>query len=112
MFIQNDYIDSAAAQLICKACIQQIENGDNNEHSLYKQGQVAFNSETFMNDKTAISKAQSIFNQEWKRVRFHNLVRLGGDILSSGLGEYHKATILGALLYYATKTSKVESVCV
>ena len=97
--VKNDYLDSESALRICKILISEIEQ-NNQEHVFYKLGTNAFNSKQFMENKTVSEEIKACSREKWKKERYHNLVRLGGDILRSGLAEYKKATILGGLLFY------------
>ena len=80
------------------------------EHQFYGAGKTAFSDKKFMDDDRAIETAKSLFAKEWKKVRYHNLVRLGGDILRSNLAEHSKSTILGALLRHAEQRKQKEVV--
>lgn len=97
---KKDYLDSDTAFKICQSLLTKIEQ-NNQEHVFYKAGSEAFNSKQFMDEETGIEAAKAVFGDDWKKARYHNLVRLGGDVLRSGLAEYPKATLLGALLAYA-----------
>lgn len=83
-----------------------MEQSEGLEHQYFKIGQQAFDSKSFMEDKTKIQKAKNILGPDWKRERYHNLVRLGGDAIACGLHEYSKATILGGLLIFAQEQGK------
>ena len=48
-----------------------------------------------------VNKSPLPIGESWQQKRYHNLVRLGGDVLRSGLGEHHKATVLGGLVWYS-----------
>ncbi len=95
------YVDSPTALSICQAILNQINQNDGTEHAFFRTGEMAFDSKTFMESTSAIELTQSVFGHDWKATRYHNLVRLGGDIERSGLADYPKATILGGLLHYA-----------
>jgi hypothetical protein len=98
---ESHYIDSNQAQKICTTLLNNMEQGEGLEHQYFKTGQQAFDSKTFMEDKSQIQKAENMLGLDWKRERYHNLVRLGGDAIACGLHEYSKATILGGLLVFA-----------
>jgi len=85
---------------ICKNLVQKIESNPGQEHLFYQKGKSAFANKKFMEEKQAIEIAKKLFQQDWKKKRYHHLVRLGGDITRSGLGKFSKATVLGALLWY------------
>jgi len=101
----KNYLDSEQALQICQTIIQKIEQDNGIEHTFYRAGEKAFNSKTFMEEDEPIKEIQALFCEAWKRTRYHNLVRLGGDILRSGLAEYPKATILGALFWHVNQVS-------
>jgi hypothetical protein len=94
-----EYLESSKALDICLELTQRLES-EAMEHRFYQTGQAAFQSLQFIEDPRAIEAAKKLFGETWKQIRYHNLVRLGGDILKSGLGKYHKATVLGALLSF------------
>ena len=73
---------------------------DAHEHDFYRAGEAAFHSQEFMEDPANLKTAESLFGENWQQKRYHNLVRLGGDVLRSGLGENPKATVLGGLVWY------------
>lgn len=98
--VNKHYLSSQKASKICQTLLNEVEQ-NNQEHGFYKMGELAFNSKQFMDETTSIEAAKTIFGDDWKKTRYHNLVRLGGDIVRSGLAEYPKSTILGALLSYA-----------
>ena len=78
-----------------------LEQKEGLEHEAYRKGEAAFHSKTFMENPAPLSKLPALFGANWKQVRYHNLIRLGGDIERSGLSDYPKATLLGSLLLYA-----------
>lgn len=97
---KNVYLDSEQALQICQSILQKIEQESSIEHVFYQAGEAAFNSKAFMEEEEPIKEAKTLFGEDWKRTRYHHLVRLGGDILRSGLAEHPKATILGALFWH------------
>lgn len=97
----EEYLSSESALQICQFIITKLEQESDLEHKLYRQGEQLFNSKTFVEDDAPTKAIQALFGEDWKRTRYHNLVRLGGDVLRSGLSEYPKATILGALCWHA-----------
>lgn len=96
--LNNDYIESDFAFSMCEDIINSINNNDGSEHLFYKSGQTAFDSKLFMNNEEIQKQLQNLFGDDWKKTRYHNLVRLGGDVVRSGLAEFPKAVILGGLL--------------
>ena len=69
------------------------------EHDYYRLGERSFQQVT--DDNKTNAPIQAKWGDPWKRLRYHHLVRLGGDVLRSGLADYAPATVLGALLYQA-----------
>lgn len=98
----KSYLDSEHALQICQAVLQKIEQESGIEHTFYRAGEAAFNSQSFMEEGAPIKEAEALLGEDWKRIRYHNLVRLGGDILRSGLAKYPKATIVGGLVWHAS----------
>ncbi len=99
----QQYLSSESALAICECIIAKLEQESGLEHRCYRQGEQLFNSKIFMEDDKPTKAAQALFGESWKRTRYHHLVRLGGDVLRSGLAEYPKATILGALCWHANQ---------
>lgn len=97
----KSYLDSETAFNICQQLGEKIEQASGLEHDFYRAGERAFHSQAFMGNTIHLAALEAILGVNWKRLRYHHLVRLGGDILRSGLASYSKATILGALLFYA-----------
>ncbi len=93
----NHYLESEKAVEICRIALGKIEQEAGMEHSFYQSGQAAFNSKIFMDNKDGLESIHMLLGETWKQQRYHHLVRLGGDVLRSGLAEFPKATILGAL---------------
>jgi len=60
-----------------------------------------------MEDSTQKEAVKKAYAHSWKKMRVHHLIRLGGDIIQSGLSDYPKATLLGGLLHCA-KMSEEE----
>lgn len=71
------------------------------EHKYYKMGSHFFSKPESEINYTKYQMLQKVLGDNWQKIRFHNLVRLGGDIHLTGLDEYHKATIMGAFLAYS-----------
>jgi hypothetical protein len=88
--------------MICAEILKSLNLNDGKEHIYHTAGKAAFENKDFMQQDFIPVKVKK--QPEWKRTRYHNLVRLGGDIIKTGLAEYTKATILGALIYYAKKS--------
>ena len=51
-----------------------------------------------MEKSSLAGKAVDDKGKEYRKWRYHHLVRLGGDIIRAGLSLYPKATVLGAFL--------------
>lgn len=100
----HQYIDSHTALQICQSILNKIAQENSAQHAFYRQGEHVFNNSGSTEDGEPMQAIPAIFGKNWKRIRYHNLVRLGGDILRSGLAEYAKATILGALCWYANQS--------
>lgn len=103
-FVGNEYRTSDSVTEICQIVKEALEKSDY-EHIAFKLGRASFDSEHFMLTTQAeqIDLAKQYFGDTWKSTRYHNLVRIGGDVLSAGLGEYNKATLLGSLLLFRQK---------
>ncbi|WP_440993200.1 hypothetical protein [Cysteiniphilum litorale] len=97
----NHYINSSFATAICKKAIELIES-DVQEHDFYKIGSAVFNARNYEYQSSKRDQLFALFGQEYEKIRFHNIVRLGGDIIASGLSEYHKATVVGSI-HFITK---------
>jgi len=91
-FKGKEFICSQLAEDICKNIFNHLESQDAAEHRFYKIGKVHIdnmvNFPIIATDNFHFSAAK----------RFHNLVRLGGDIIVSGLASYSHFTILGGLI--------------
>ena len=61
-----------------------LENSENSEKNIFNN----------------YARYEKSLGSEWKQKRFHHLVRLGGDIIKSGLADYSKPTIVGGLILY------------
>lgn len=103
----NAYLNSEQALQICQSVLLKIDQESGVEHDFYRAGEAAFNSKAFMEEEEPIKEVEALFGEDWKRTRYHNLVRLGGDILRSGLAGHPKATILGALFWHKKIAQKV-----
>lgn len=101
----KNYLGSEQASQICRTLLDKMEQEPGIEHIFYRAGQAAFNSKIFMKDGEPVKEVQALFGEDWKRTRYHNLVRLGGDILRSSLAKYPKATILGALFWHVNQAN-------
>lgn len=108
-FAGKEYRASESVDEICQK-IKAALSHDDYEHQAFKRGRESFDSENFMLTTQAeqIDNSKQRFGDEWKKTRYHNLVRIGGDVLAQGLGEYNKATLLGALLMYRQKEFDYE----
>jgi hypothetical protein len=84
---------------LCLKLMNTIKDKAEKEHEFYRLGEDCFNNKVFMEEKERDLSA--IFGQDYKRIRYHHLVRLGGDITRSGFAEFPKATVLGAFLWNA-----------
>lgn len=104
---KNEFIDSDVAFIICKIVTSEIEKNTTQEHQFYRFGEAAFSSKAFMKNESAIDLLKKIFGDAWKKTRYHNLVRLGGDVLRSNLSSFPKATILGGFLWHAKNTARL-----
>ncbi len=81
------------------------------EHDFYKIGSAVFNARNYEYQSSKNSKRDqlfALFGQEYEKIRFHNIVRLGGDIIASGLSEYHKATVVGSIHFIAKQYFNVD----
>ena len=101
----KEYLSSESALQICQFIMTNLEQESDLEHKFYRQGEQLFGSKTFMKDNDPTKAIQALFGEDWKRTRYHSLVRLGGDVLRSGLADYPMATILGALCWHANRAN-------
>lgn len=42
---------------------------------------------------------KTLLGEDWKKIRFRNLVRLGADIENAGLGDLSRAVLVGSMVY-------------
>jgi len=68
---------------LCLKLMNTIKDKAEKEHEFYRLGEDCFNNKVFMEEKERDLSA--IFGQDYKRIRYHHLVRLGGDITRSVL---------------------------
>lgn len=74
------------------------------EHALYAIGKSFIELQKNKNDNLVV--IQNKLGENWKALRFQNLVRLGSDIENTGLAALSRATLVGALLYQKEKMIK------
>ena len=108
--IQNtktkSYINSSFAQYLCKKVIDLIEN-HGMENYFYQLGDRIFGSIESEFDGAKKDELIALFGFEFNRLRYHHLVRLGGDIIASGLVDYHKNVRVGWLWYLSKTEEKI-----
>ena len=100
--INNEgYINSVLFSKILDDVKEHLDSDLDIEHQLYLIG------ERFLklnkNDGSNLESIKKIAGEDWKTVRFQNVVRLGADIENAGLETLPRATLVGALLYQKEK---------
>jgi hypothetical protein len=78
-----------------------IDEDVNREHQIYAIGKSFL--EQNKKKEEHLEQLKKMLGEDWKALRFRNLVRLGADIENSGLGTLSRATLIGALLYQKEK---------
>jgi len=101
----DHFIDSDTALAICLKVVAELTERPAAEHEFYRLGEASFADKESIGNTPQLEKMKALLGEQWKRWRYHHLVRLGGDIIRSGLSEYPTATVLGALLYYAEQSA-------
>lgn len=104
---ENGYMDSSSFNLLLDDVKKFMDNEVNREHQIYAIGK-SFLERTNKNEEY-IGQLKSILGNDWKNIRFRNLVRLGADIENAGLGTLSRATLIGALLYQKEKLLRGET---
>lgn len=96
-FINNNYIEEHDFIKKIEEANQLIDNPEK-EHHLYKIGSIILKNKK--PDKTLIKiRARFDNDDEFKKYRYHNLVKLGAIIENHGLNKINKATMIGAFKY-------------
>lgn len=98
---EEGYISSDAFNQILTDIKAHLNSDDNTEHKLYSIGEWFL--KLHKNDETNLQYIKKMAGDNWKSVRFKNVVRLGADIEKSGLDTLPRATLVGALLYQKEK---------
>lgn len=81
-----------------------IDEDVTREHQIYAVGKSFL--QLNKNKEEYLEQIKKILGEEWKALRFRNLVRLGADIENAGLGTLSRATLIGALLYQKEKLQR------
>jgi hypothetical protein len=101
VFSETGYMDSALFCSILEQAKEFLDGQVNREHKLYSLGKSFL--EINKNKETHLALVKKILGDDWKSLRFRNLVRLGADIENSGLGTLSRPTLIGSLLYQKEK---------
>ena len=98
---ETGYMESSLFNQLLNEIKIFIDEDVNREHQIYAIGK------SFLEQKNKkeeyLEQIKSLLGNDWKALRFRNLVRLGADIENAGLGTLSRATLLGALLYQKEK---------
>ncbi|MDQ5930282.1 MAG: hypothetical protein QG594_2069 [Bacteroidota bacterium] len=101
---ENGYIDSASFNDLLDEIKIILGEKSDNEHQLYEIGKAFLDLKK--NDKDRLTKISDFLGENWKTLRFQNLVRLGADIENAGLASLSRATLVGALLTQKEKMNE------
>lgn len=67
---------------------------------LYTIGRTVFKN-SFLSKHPHVQKNyERLFGQSWKKIRFRNLVRIGGDVLNTDIASVKNPVLTGALWYH------------
>lgn len=95
------YMDSSSFKILLEAVKLFLDEEVSREHQIYAIGKSFLDLNKKKEDHLASMK--KILGDNWKTLRFRNLVRLGADIENAGLGTLSRATLVGSLLYQKEK---------
>lgn len=101
VFNENGYMDSPVFNKLLDDVKEFIDREVNREHQIYAIGKSFL--EQNLKKEQHVEQLKKILGDDWKALRFRNLVRLGADIDNAGLGTLSRATLIGALLYQKEK---------
>ena len=97
----HEYIDSNEFNEILNNVNNSFDDYVDIEQQFYLDGKLFL--EENKSNLDMISSSKEALGNNWKSVRFQNLVRLGADIENAGLSSAPRATLVGALLYQKEK---------
>lgn len=101
---ENGYIDSAPFNALLEEIKVRLDEKADNEHRLYEMGKAFLDLKK--NDKDRLTEISNLLGENWKALRFQNLVRLGADIENAGLSFLSRPTLVGALLTQKEKMNE------
>lgn len=89
-----------ACEFLCIEIQKRINENPGLEHDFYKRGVTAFANQHIASDDQKTKMLQMYSPTQ----RVHELIIRGSILLKSGLGNFPKATVLGAFLYISYDT--------
>ena len=95
------YMESSVFNAVLEDVKNLLDEDVHREHKLYSLGKSFF--ELNKKKEDHLDNIKKILGDDWKALRFRNLVRLGADIENAGLGGLSRATLIGSLLYQKEK---------
>ncbi len=101
VFNENGYMDSPVFNKLLEDMKEFIDREITREHQIYAIGKSYLQQNLKKTDH--VEQLKIILGEDWRALRFRNLVRLGADIDNAGLGTLSRATLIGALLYQKEK---------
>ncbi|MBA2710466.1 MAG: hypothetical protein H0U57_07745 [Tatlockia sp.] len=101
VFNEKGYMDSPSFNKLLEDLKLFIDLDISREHQIYAIGKSYL--ERNKKREQHLYYLKTILGDDWKAVRFRNLVRLGADIDNAGLGTLSRATLIGALLVQKEK---------
>lgn len=100
VYCAKGYMDSARFIILLNKIKDFLDEDINHEHHLFVLGKSFLNSK---NKNASVHDIKNSLGDDWRAIRFSNLVRLGADIENAGLGTLSRATLVGSFLYQQHK---------
>lgn len=107
VFNEKGYMDSLVFLKILEEAKRFLDEKTDREQQLHAIG--TYFLEHYKKEQSHLVSIKNSLGEDWKTLRFRNLVRLGADIESSGLGSLSRATLMGVLLYQKEKYCEVKN---
>lgn len=104
---EKGYMESSVFNQLLDDVKLFIDKEVNREHQIYAIGKSFL--ERKDKNEDYLEQLKLTLGDDWKTIRFRNLVRLGADIENAGLGTLSRATLIGALLYQKEKLQRGET---
>jgi hypothetical protein len=98
---EQGYMESSVFNIFLEDIKKFLDEEVSREHQVYAIGKSFLDLNKKKEDHLA--QIKKILGDDWKALRFRNLVRLGADIENAGLGTLSRATLIGSLLYQKEK---------